>query len=572
MEATQLESQYISLDILDNKTYQYLYSKQYDEGRDIVFEITQNGLPLDLTGMIATFQMKKPDNTVVINDCTISDNKISISITNQMTICFGRIPFQVQLIKDETVITTVTGFLNVSESVVHPDDVISSDEFNALTHALIKVEKLNVEITNAEALRQSNEEVRKSNENTRISNEILRQSEEEIRKANEIARTNAENIRCQNEETRQSKENIRESNEESRQNDTADAIAKSNTATTKCIKVTEDLQEKLDEHYFVLGSDKGVSNGVAELDENGHVPSSQLPGYVDDVIEGYFNEGVFYEDIDHNNIIVCESGKIYVDLNTNKTYRWSGTSFIVISDTIVLGETSSTAYRGDRGKTAYEHSLGKHARVDATNTEESNINGNIQINGEETVVYTHPKSGASVGSYGDISDQSPVAGGSFKVPYLSVDDTGHIQEINEHTVTLPVTSVVVDEELSTTSTNPVQNSVITEAIENKQDKITGAASTVTSKNLTASRVLVSNSSGKVSASSITSTKLGYLSDVTDNIQAQINNKNSLQTIDGHLIQFSFVGTVLKIYIDGILAESFTQFRHFDSSITPPKES
>lgn len=106
----------------------------------------------------------------------------------------------------------------------------------------------------------------------------------------------------------------------------------------------------------------------------------------------------------------------------------------------------------------------------------------------------------------------------------------------------------------------------------KQDTITGAASTITAKNLTASRVLVSNSSGKVSASSITSTKLGYLSDVTGNIQAQINNKNSLQTIDGHLIQFSFVGTVLKIYIDGLLAESFTQFRHFDSSVTPPKET
>lgn len=113
---------------------------------------------------------------------------------------------------------------------------------------------------------------------------------------------------------------------------------------------------------------------------------------------------------------------------------------------------------------------------------------------------------------------------------------------------------------------------INEALSGKQNTVTGAASTITAKNLTASRVLVSNSSGKVSASSITSTKLGYLSDVTGNIQAQINNKNSLQTIDGHLIQFSFVGTVLKIYIDGLLAESFTQFRHFDSSITPPKET
>lgn len=113
---------------------------------------------------------------------------------------------------------------------------------------------------------------------------------------------------------------------------------------------------------------------------------------------------------------------------------------------------------------------------------------------------------------------------------------------------------------------------LNKSLSGKQDSVTGAATTIVKSNLSKDRVLVSNSSGKVSTSSITSTKLGYLSDVTGNIQAQINNKNSLQTIDGHLIQFSFVGTVLKIYIDGLLAESFTQFRHFDSSITPPKET
>ena len=86
--------------------------------------------------------------------------------------------------------------------------------------------------------------------------------------------------------------------------------------------------------------------------------------------------------------------------------------------------------------------------------------------------------------------------------------------------------------------------------------------------LTGSRALVSDSSGKIAVSAVTATKLGYLSDVTSNIQAQINNKNSLKTTDGHLITFAWTGSVLKIYIDGVLAESFTQFRHFDSSATP----
>ena len=51
-----------------------------------------------------------------------------------------------------------------------------------------------------------------------------------------------------------------------------------------------------------------------------------------------------------------ESGKIYVALDTNRTYRWSGSAYVEISESLALGETSATAYRGDRGKTAYDHS------------------------------------------------------------------------------------------------------------------------------------------------------------------------------------------------------------------------
>ena len=92
---------------------------------------------------------------------------------------------------------------------------------------------------------------------------------------------------------------------------------------------------------------KGAVNGVAELDANGLVPSSQLPSYVDDIIE--------VADYDHLPIS-GESGKIYVTLDTNKTYRWSGSGYTEVSPSLALGETSATAYRGDRGKTAYDHS------------------------------------------------------------------------------------------------------------------------------------------------------------------------------------------------------------------------
>lgn len=142
-------------------------------------------------------------------------------------------------------------------------------------------------------------------------------------------------------------------------------------------------------------SQKGTAGGVAELDENGKVLSSQLPSYVDDVIEAYYNpsDGKFYaakSGTTYSDEITSESGKIYVDLDTEKTYRWGGSSYAEISPSLALGETSSTAYRGDRGKTAYDHSQSTHARTDATKTEASQTNGNIKINGTETNVYTHP--------------------------------------------------------------------------------------------------------------------------------------------------------------------------------------
>ena len=93
----------------------------------------------------------------------------------------------------------------------------------------------------------------------------------------------------------------------------------------------------------IPASQKGVASGVATLGTDGKVPSAQLPAYVDDVLE-YANLAGFPT--------TGESGKIYVAQDTNKTYRWSGSAYVIISDTLALGETSSTAYAGDKGKAA----------------------------------------------------------------------------------------------------------------------------------------------------------------------------------------------------------------------------
>lgn len=93
---------------------------------------------------------------------------------------------------------------------------------------------------------------------------------------------------------------------------------------------------------------------VVTLDESGKIPAAQLPGFVDDVIEGYISSDLktFYDSLDELNrvIIPAESSKLYIDLTTNKTYRWSGTQYTEISSNLALGETSSTAYAGNKGK------------------------------------------------------------------------------------------------------------------------------------------------------------------------------------------------------------------------------
>ena len=86
---------------------------------------------------------------------------------------------------------------------------------------------------------------------------------------------------------------------------------------------------------------KGAPNGLASLNESGIIPSAQLPSYVDDVIE---------VDTFSNLPGTGESGKIYIVQDTNLTYRWSGTGYVEISKSLALGETSSTAYPGDKGK------------------------------------------------------------------------------------------------------------------------------------------------------------------------------------------------------------------------------
>jgi len=88
-------------------------------------------------------------------------------------------------------------------------------------------------------------------------------------------------------------------------------------------------------------SQRGATNGVASL-TSGKVPASELPSYVDDVIEGYYYNSNFYSDSAHTQLITGEAGKIYVDLSANSSYRYTGSAYVEISQSITVDNAMST--------------------------------------------------------------------------------------------------------------------------------------------------------------------------------------------------------------------------------------
>lgn len=136
---------------------------------------------------------------------------------------------------------------------------------------------------------------------------------------------------------------------------------------------------------FLLSSLKGASNGLAELDTSGHVPTSQLPSYVDDVVE-YSSQSAFPP--------VGSAGIIYVATDTNLTYRWGGSSYVEISPSLALGETSGTAYRGDRGKTAYDHSQITSGNPHGTTA--ADVGAQVKLTGTQGQVVGFDSSGNAI--------------------------------------------------------------------------------------------------------------------------------------------------------------------------------
>ena len=168
----------------------------------------------------------------------------------------------------------------------------------------------------------------------------------------------------------------------------------------------------------VKRSEMGVAGGVATLGTDGKVPAAQLPSYVDDVLE-FENNGKFPA--------TGETGKIYVAKDTNLTYRWSGSSYVEISESLALGETSSTAYAGDKGKaladrlaTAEGNITSNDGDITALQTRATNLENGTTPAGKATKLATARK----ISVTGDASGNTTFDGSADKSITLTLANTG----------------------------------------------------------------------------------------------------------------------------------------------------
>lgn len=154
-------TQRIRLDICDNQTYEQIYIKQYNKGFPIEFEITKNGKPFDLSGIVAIFEFKKPDGKFVVDYADINENIVSVTVEDYMTSIDGKAKFQITLFDEESydpdnkdsaiIISTVTCTMKIDKATVQNEDIeASKDVFNIVTEVLIEIENAKIAAKNAE--------------------------------------------------------------------------------------------------------------------------------------------------------------------------------------------------------------------------------------------------------------------------------------------------------------------------------------------------------------------------------------------------------------------------------------
>lgn len=330
--------------------------------------------------------------------------------------------------------------------------------------------------------------------------------------------------------------------------------------------------------YTPLNSNlKGAASGLAELDSSGKVPSSQLPSYVDDTIEGTYVSTTSFKNTS-DTVITGETGKIYVDTTTNKTYRWSGSAYVEISASLALGETSSTAYRGDRGKTAYDHSQAAHAPSNAEKNQ--NAFSNIAVSGQTTVAADTTTDTLTLVAGSNVTITTDAT--NDKVTISATDTVYTHPESHAASMITGLATVATSGKYSDLSGLPTIPAAYTHPTHTAKSsglyKITvdgsghvSEATAVAKSDITALGIPAQDTTYTLSSFGITATatELNYTDGVTSNIQTQLNAKvPTSRTVNGKALSgnitlsASDVSAYTKTEVDSLVSGAKVTWQTF----------
>lgn len=242
--------------------------------------------------------------------------------------------------------------------------------------------------------------------------------------------------------------------------DTALSSTSENPVQNKAVKAALDGKSDTGHtHDYIPTSQKGTANGIAELGSDGKVPAAQLPSYVDDVLE-YDTKARFPT--------TGETGKIYIDKTTNLTYRWGGSTYVEISQSLALGTTETTAAKGNHVHNAATTSEnGFMSAVDKTKLDGIAANANnysLPKASDSTLGGIKVGTNLSIDGNGVLSatDTTYEAATTTTDGLMSKSDKIKLDGIEEG-----ANKTIVDSALSTSSTNPVQNKIVKAALDGK---------------------------------------------------------------------------------------------------------
>lgn len=228
---------------------------------------------------------------------------------------------------------------------------------------------------------------------------------------------------------------------------TAADVGAATASHTHSISQVTGLQTALDNKLD--DTQKGAANGLAELDATGKVPSAQLPSYVDDVLE-YAAEANFPA--------TGETGKLYVALDTNDVYRWSGSAYVKVSDAVSsadqatkLATARTISLSGDvSGSTSFDGSANVSITATVANNSHTHTAANItdlteavqDIIGADVVgsgaisVSYNDTTGDTTISHADTSSQASVDNsGATVIQDVTLDTYGHVTGLASKTLT-----------------------------------------------------------------------------------------------------------------------------------------